>query len=226
MPLHSTLWDTVDVAAYCTCSAELPPDARFCHKCGKPQYDEPLFETVEPPPLPPPVATAAGPLRVDFHNSMAVRVSALSAFLINFLSIFPMPAAMVVVWRFVLLLGGGFFAAYLYTRRTGNPLSIRAGAQMGWLTGIFCFVISTVLFTIGVVGIAAEKGLSQVFTEMANQSGSPELAAQFQQIFASPASIATVVLLILVALFIFLTAIPAVGGALGAKVEGEKKREN
>lgn len=89
---------------------------------------------------------------------------------------------------------------------------------MGWITGIFCFVISTVLFTIGVVGIAAEKGLSQVFTEMANQTGSPELAAQFQQIFASPASVATVVLIILVALFIFLTAIPAVGGALGAKV--------
>jgi len=197
----------------------LPPDARFCHKCGKPQYDEPLFETVESPPLPPPAVSApAQPLRVDFHNSMAVRVSALSAFLINFLSVFPMPTPLVVVWRLVLLLGGGFFAAYLYTRRTGNALSIRGGAQMGWITGIFCFVISTVLFTIGVVGIAAEKGLSQVFTEMANQTGSPELAAQFQQIFASPASVATVVLIILVALFIFLTAIPAVGGALGAKV--------
>ena len=219
MPLWKTLWDTGVVAAYCTCGVELPPDARFCHKCGKPQYDEPLFETVEPPPLPSPqVAAPAQPLRVDFHNSMAVRVSALSAFLINFLSVFPMPAPLVVVWRLVLLLGGGFFAAYLYTRRTGNSLSIRGGAQMGWITGIFCFVISTVLFTIGVVGIAAEKGLAQVFTEMANQSGSPELAAQFQQVFASPASIATVVLVILVGLFICLTAIPAVGGALGAKV--------
>jgi hypothetical protein len=219
MPLRKTLWDTGVVAAYCTCGVELPPDARFCHKCGKPQYDEPLFETVEPPPLPSPqVAAPAQPLRVDFHNSMAVRVSALSAFLINFLSVFPMPAPLVVVWRLVLLLGGGFFAAYLYTRRTGNSLSIRGGAQMGWITGIFCFVISTVLFTIGVVGIAAEKGLAQVFTEMANQSGSPELAAQFQQVFASPASIATVVLVILVGLFICLTAIPAVGGALGAKV--------
>ncbi len=219
MPVRKTLWDTGVVAAYCTCGVELPPDARFCHKCGKPQYDEPLFETVEPPPLPSPqVAAPAQPLRVDFHNSMAVRVSALSAFLINFLSVFPMPAPLVVVWRLVLLLGGGFFAAYLYTRRTGNSLSIRGGAQMGWITGIFCFVISTVLFTIGVVGIAAEKGLAQVFTEMANQSGSPELAAQFQQVFASPASIATVVLVILVGLFICLTAIPAVGGALGAKV--------
>jgi hypothetical protein len=216
---HGTVWDTVNVAAYCTCSAELPPDARFCHKCGKPQYDEPLFETVEPPPLPlPPVAAKAQPLQVDFHNSMAVRVSALTAFLINFLSIFPMPAALVVVWRFILLLAGGFFAAYLYTRRTGNPLSIRGGAQMGWITGIFCFVISTVLFTISVVGIAAEKGLPQVFADLANQSGPPELAAQFQQILASPAGIATLVLLTLVVLFVFLTAIPAVGGALGAKV--------
>ena len=25
---------------FCTCGAELPPDSRFCHKCGKPQREE------------------------------------------------------------------------------------------------------------------------------------------------------------------------------------------
>ena len=29
------------VLEFCTCGAQLPPDARFCHKCGKPQYDYP-----------------------------------------------------------------------------------------------------------------------------------------------------------------------------------------
>ena len=33
------------MADFCTCGAELPPDALFCHKCGKPQR-----EIVEPEP--------------------------------------------------------------------------------------------------------------------------------------------------------------------------------
>ncbi len=129
-----------------------------------------------------------------------------------------MPLMLALIWRLILLLAGGFFAAYLYTRRTGSALSIRGGAQMGWITGIFCFVIYTVLFTISIVGIAAEKGLQQVFSELASQSGPPEIAAQFQQILQNPVGVATLVLLTLLVSFVFLTAIPAVGGALGAKV--------
>ena len=32
---------------FCTCGAELPPDARFCHRCGKPQREETALETVD-----------------------------------------------------------------------------------------------------------------------------------------------------------------------------------
>ena len=32
---------------FCTCGAELPPDARFCHRCGKPQREEVIPETAE-----------------------------------------------------------------------------------------------------------------------------------------------------------------------------------
>jgi hypothetical protein len=49
--------------------------------------------------------------------------------------VFPIP------WPFVRLplafLAAGFLAVYLYSRRTGQTLSIRSGARMGWITGIF-----------------------------------------------------------------------------------------
>ena len=35
----AAMCQTEVVPEYCTCGAQLPPDARFCHKCGKPQYD-------------------------------------------------------------------------------------------------------------------------------------------------------------------------------------------
>src|SRR5436305_1359982 len=63
-------WDTRNVAERCTCGAQLPPDARFCHKCGKPQYDYPGLETEAvaqaptPPPPPPP--------EISFRNGTAV----------------------------------------------------------------------------------------------------------------------------------------------------------
>src|SRR5258707_7098587 len=73
----------------CTCGAQLPEDARFCHKCGKPQRDEPhLVEPEPPPPMPigiegAPQAPAAPP-SIGFHNTTAVWI-ALRVALIMFL---------------------------------------------------------------------------------------------------------------------------------------------
>ena len=48
----NSVCQTEIVPEFCTCGAQLPPDARFCHKCGKPQYDYPGVEEPEPaPPL-------------------------------------------------------------------------------------------------------------------------------------------------------------------------------
>src|SRR5258706_16455256 len=37
---HVQPWDTRVVPERCTCGAQLPPDALFCHKCGKPQRED------------------------------------------------------------------------------------------------------------------------------------------------------------------------------------------
>src|ERR1044071_8323555 len=71
-------WHTEVVPEFCTCGARLPEDARFCHKCGKPQRDEPLMveEARPPPPFPRDVPVVLAP-PIGFHNGPAVRIGLL-----------------------------------------------------------------------------------------------------------------------------------------------------
>src|SRR5579871_1218209 len=137
------------VPDFCTCGAQLPPDARFCHKCGKPQYDYPGFAVEEPAPVPPPPAAQTKPLaEISFHNRLAVRVGflvALFAFLpFIFLQAVPLLPAVVAFFA-------GFLAVFSYSRITGQSLSVRSGARMGWITGVFSFSIIAVFLIFFVV---------------------------------------------------------------------------
>jgi uncharacterized protein YqgC (DUF456 family) len=207
------------VPEYCTCGAQLPPDARFCHKCGKPQYDYPGLE--EPEPAPPP-AEVASPVpapriqlsgEISFHNRLAVRIGFIAAMGAVMISIFPIP------WPFVRLpiafLAAGFLAVYLYSRRTGQMLSIRSGARMGWITGIFSFTLVTIL-TSAVIAVSSQGDLiKQLRSQLPANDARAEM---IQQVFSNPALIAALVVLYLMLFFIFFTALPIIGGALGAKV--------
>jgi hypothetical protein len=69
----------------CSCGAQLPPDARFCHKCGKPQREEPLAEALigqMQAPLAPPAAVVALPVPLSFRNPVALRVGLLASALL------------------------------------------------------------------------------------------------------------------------------------------------
>jgi len=215
---------TVIVGEYCTCGVKLPPDARFCHKCGKPQYDEPLFHpsVQEPEPEGAPAAAVPAPVAgkggINFHNSVAVRVGFMAAGIMTLLLAFPIPSFLAAIWQLVLLPAGGFFSVYLYGRRTGEAISVRAGARMGWITGVFCFAIMTVFFTVSVIQIATHDGLPAFFREMVSQRGTPDLMNQFNEILNSPSGVAALLFGMLLVFFVMLTVLPVVGGALGAKV--------
>src|SRR5438093_11633008 len=73
--MPNLLRQTDVVPEFCTCGAELPEDARFCHRCGKPQREEIVVEQ----PLPPPPPIPAIPTQVwtgvpSFHHPVAVLV--------------------------------------------------------------------------------------------------------------------------------------------------------
>jgi len=213
------LGETSGVPEFCTCGAELPPDARFCHKCGKPQREEPAFAPEPPAPAYQPssmdqAAVRSAPPEIGFRNSLAVRVGFLSgclAFLASSLPLHPLI-------RLLFLLGAGAFAVYLYRRRSGFPVEVRAGVRMGWITGLFCFVIFTVLFTASFVALSLIVHNGNVLAQMREQLSamgmSQDKIQQAMDIFRNPVQI----LGMLVWLFLTSTFVPALGGALGAKL--------
>jgi len=214
--IHSRVCQTEIVPEFCTCGVQLPPDARFCHKCGKPQYDYPGF-VEEPEPQPPPLPESA-PLQmapeIGFHNRLAVRIGFITALAGIFVFLVPLPLPFL---RLVIaFIAAGFLAAFLYSHRTGQPLSIRGGARLGWITGIFSFAMFIALSTVDIVVLSNGGGLAKSI-----QSQLPPDDARSQmlaQILNDPSNLAAMVLLSLILMFIVLTALPIIGGALGAKV--------
>ena len=196
---------------YCTCGAQLPPDARFCHKCGKPQRDEPLLvdEPVVVVPPPPPLAPAPPPPAINFRNAIAVRVALLAGTLAFMISAVLGPLGLIA------LAAAGFFAVYLYRRRTGAILSVANGARLGWLSGIFIFTIAIIVFTIQMVALSPSQMMRDLHEQMTKNYSASE--AQINQVIAflgSPSGIGTIVLFS----FFMITLLPALGGAVGAKL--------
>ncbi|MGE5568823.1 MAG: zinc ribbon domain-containing protein [Rhodospirillales bacterium] len=197
---------------FCTCGAQLPPDARFCHKCGKPQREEDVI--VEPEIIAPATALFPAPkpadeTPIDFRNTMAVRVGFLTALLASLFN------AMLVYACPVWLLAAGFLCVYFYQRRTGQVLTVGNGARMGWITGLFSFMIFTVLFTLSFVAQVRSGELLKNLSEVPFFQGS---ADQLRELFANPVYLAVNVLVSLAVLFVVFTALSIAGGALGAKM--------
>jgi hypothetical protein len=200
---------------YCTCGAELPPDSRFCHKCGKPQRDEIVVEQPPSPASRPDLATpVATPLAPSFHNPIAVRVALFVASIAAMLCVL-LPFGCV-IW----LPSAGFIAVYLYSRRTGQSLSVRSGARMGWIAGIMSFAIFTVVFTVGTVAIANQPGgLSAAFRQaLGSRPVSQQQLEDALQVLSTPTGQASVYIFALLFSFTVTAVFCTAGGAIGAKV--------
>jgi len=208
------------VNEYCTCGAKLPEDARFCHKCGKPQREEPEIEalaqetvvtaSLAPPavdlPVPPTVTT------IGFRNPMAVRASLVASALATLAGLLPLPGPFHSLWQLLTITAAGFASVYFYQRRTGAYLSVRGGLQIGWMTGLFCFVVTIVMLTLLLALIAGlgESGLKKLTAE----SGRPEIADAFMSMMSNPAML----IFALAGAFFLMTVLASAGGALGSKV--------
>lgn len=202
---------------YCSCGAALPPDALFCHKCGKPQREIPVVEAeiqvVEPPPpshlAPPPVQ----PQPLNFHNPLAVRIAFIVALVTALLSW--LPFLNIILWA-----GAGFFAVFLYRRRTGSLLTVRAGMQMGWITGVMSYAITVVIFTATILPTAISGGVGAMFQAQFKNATDPSVQ-QALKMFESGPGLAFLLVVTLIMLFVFICALSMVGGALGAKMVGQ-----
>ncbi|HWB85586.1 MAG TPA: zinc ribbon domain-containing protein [Bryobacteraceae bacterium] len=207
---------------FCTCGAQLPPDALFCHKCGKPQREITAVEAEPPPPVefvPPtqPIVEAAPqPVRTDppapsFHNPAAVRIALLVSI-----------GAMLFSWLpFVNWIAAGFLAAFFYHRRIGRRLRVGNGVQIGWITGVLTFGMSAVVFIAQESPSARSLEVVHRFqTQLQSMPGHDPGLEQMLQFFQTPQGMIVLFIMSLAVLFLIITCLSMAGGALGAKVAG------
>ncbi|HTQ58530.1 MAG TPA: zinc ribbon domain-containing protein [Bryobacteraceae bacterium] len=210
------------MADFCNCGAELPPDARFCHRCGRPLREEPVREEVlrEAPVIVPPPAVRPPPPRLNFHNATAVRIGLLLASIASLLSALPVWAAgllgLVLWW-----LTTGFLSVYIYRRRTGQFLSVDSGLRMGWITGLLGSTISSVLFTVSVVPLIHSGTIASIYKEQLHTMAASDANVQEAlRVLQSPGGLTMFVIMALLFLFLIITFLCTAGGALGAKLVG------
>jgi hypothetical protein len=188
------------VPEYCTCGAELPPDARFCHKCGKPQREEP--HVIEQPEPAPQVLTPAPAPPAAFSLALALRTALLTAAILLLLNLLLAEAGP--LWLLVV----GFLAVYFYRRRRG-ALSVRDGAKVGWISGLMSFA----LFGIPYIYFASRPDyIALMRDELGRRGVSPALRDRMLDALQMPMGVQVVVLL---ATF---TLLPLLGGLIGAKL--------
>ena len=196
--------------------------AMFCHMCGR--NVRPLSNEVAAEPEPVVVeaeqfraAAARLPLEIGFQNAAAVRVAAMIAAVGTLMGLLPMPA--LVFWKLVTLVAAGFVAVYVYHRRTGDLPSVRGGARIGWMTGMFSFLIALVMFVASAIALSSQGGLAATFRkQLISANGPSGELDELMKILESPMGMATLILTLVTILFLLFTALPMIGGALGAKV--------
>ena len=207
------------VNEFCSCGARLPEDARFCHKCGKPQFEEEIApEPVVEIPQPTVPEIVAMPREIGFHNVLAVRIGFLMAMLSSVAIELLAPFLLGAVFFFTGLLTGGGAAAYFYSKRSGQHLTARNGSRIGWITGIFCFVIFLVTTTIKFIAVSLDKGLPQFFKdELSQRSVHTADMDQLIKALQTPEGLGAFLVILMAFMFVVFTILPTIGGAIGAK---------
>ena len=166
--------------------------------------------------------SVAGPpesVPVEMRNRIAVRsalvAAALSQLLLNLLpvlSFIPMLGGrLVLLGFFVLIVGGGWYASFLFERRSGEPASLRSGARLGWICGIFSFVISTIFFSLSALTLVNSSSAMEANRKNAVALGLPaEVIDQMMSVIRNPLAL----VMLLAFLFLLLTVMSSLGGLL------------
>jgi hypothetical protein len=210
-------WETGSVPERCTCGATLPPDALFCHRCGKPQREllnepEPEAEVVVAAPPPIPAPPAAPP--IGFHNGPAVRIGLMVAVLSIVASALAGRLVVLQALAPLWLVAAGFISVYLYRRRTGQKVTTLNGAHLGWICGIFGFVIATLMLTLIAFALSDPNVVSAMRDQWKDYGNSEADLNHIIDAVRNPTKIAAMLL----STFLLFTVLPAFGGALGAKL--------
>lgn len=164
---------------------------------------------VTAPPVPPPPA-------VSFRNGAAVRIGLVSAVLMVVLIALPLPAPLDLL-RMPFAFGGGWFAVWRWSRRTRQKLSMLDGARLGWIVGVFAFVFIACVTTIVLLIMLSPETMAEIKRQAPNAT--TQAAIEAMQKMGPGELIAG-----LAGVFVFLTALPTIGGAVTARLLNREAR--
>ena len=190
----------------CTCGTTLPDDARFCYRCGRPQFEEAVPEQSEPV-LPIEKEREAAPRIgvVGFGDPLALRTALLVAGLTTLLQVTPLFIVAPAI--------GGFLVVFLYMRRTGRLLTPRDGAKLGWMSAVLNLVPLTL---VNALAVLLSKGA--ILTALREQIRAKYSDPAIQQMASSPVVIAIAFFLMWIFMFGFSSLLHVTSGALTARV--------
>jgi hypothetical protein len=204
----------------CTCGAVLPEDARFCHKCGKPQYEEDIARlTAEqtaaaPAPSPTVAATVPAVARIGFGNLRAVLITmgvAALSLVVLYLALLLVPPLAPII-----LCGAGFAAATFYKKQTLEQLTKGGGAFLGLMTGLWLFLVVAICLVVVSVELSSPAG-QEIFKaaslKLPQIANNPEAA----KLLDHPQELVNGVRGALIPMFFIITLSAAFGGMLAGR---------
>lgn len=168
----------------CSCGAVLPSDARFCHKCGKPQYEEDLARlsdqsaaTPVPEPVDVPNPKESKPVPIGFGNLRAVAITiAVAAITLVPLFLITVSFAMIAPPLIPLIIGAaGYCAAYFYRKQSAQPLTAGAGAYLGVMTGVWLFLVFALTAAMVVLALNSPEAVAMMRASLARIPGAANM---------------------------------------------------
>lgn len=201
----------------CSCGATPPENARFCHRCGKPQFEEDSA-LAEPEALPP-VPTAVAPAipaesytQISFSNVLALRTALLVA------SVSTMLESAIGPYRLIGPLIAGFGATFLYAQRAMRVLPMASALKIGWMTALFNALMFTV---VAALSFALDGNqVTEMLVQIKKQPGGDQLVQQLN----GPFALGSYVLLVWLLLVIASTLLHLAGAALASALARQRQR--
>ena len=115
----------------------------------------------------------------------------------------------------------GFVAALIYNGRSPEPLTVRSGARLGWMTGLWVFLLFAVISALMSIYIA-DPAIREQIKALPNISRMPEAA----KLLDDPHQFLMNLAGTLVLAFFMATLLAGLGGMLGAKLNGHHRHSS
>ncbi len=112
----------------------------------------------------------------------------------------------------LVLCGAGFVAALLYNGQSAQPLTPAGGARLGWMTGLWMFLVVAIMCAFAAVAVSNPEMWEQAKSMSAQLGQASKLSA------LTPHEFLVQVIVEIPVCFFLLTLLPGLGGMLGAKL--------